>query len=307
MILVLSLLVMTLSGPSLDNLNVTILPFPTQEEESTFSATGGPVYTEEHCYGYSDQSLGMQLDHVASYDIDDHVTSGAGLDVVNLGGIPTAVVVDNSDGRLEAFTISDGFHAGYWSLSSGNTNPYGACTVDAYFHVNDMTSSNIFAQLSSGWATYSNPAGNDGLDMDHDYFYTNKIFEAYWTKKIYMFDKYSTTGSVVDLSSYVNEGTYITGVGVFPFNGATGVAVSTYGSQKIFFFLRHTNGSWQYLGNDQAPVDLGEIRGIGHDYSTGYLVIHRTNYYGDHRISVLNMTPVALSRSTWGEIKSTFN
>lgn len=167
------------------------------------------------------------------------------------------------------------------------------------------------SHYNSTWSSSSNPVnGGRGMGYDEETF---RIFENYGEDRIVHFAAGSSTGFSVNLSSYIG-GDFSTGIAccdasyVYPFSEygkeGTGVVVCARNSDDLWLFIRSTAGTWFYIGMLDTPYGSSYLQGLTYHEGTGYFYLLKNNSGGTSVTSFIILPPTALTRSTWGAIKS---
>ena len=135
-------------------------------------------------------------------------------------------------------------------MSPNNNSAYGIIVIDDYpimtLYFNDYTNTNIFytEDLGMTWITFSNPAGTNSRGMDHDgsYFWISHVPNG-----IHRFQP----GGVDDYMELSEISGQISGLTVFPYEGDTGIAVTTQFSSNIYMY--------RWNGTDLVYLNYGTI------------------------------------------------
>ncbi len=98
----------------------------------------------------------------------------------------------------------------------------------------------------------------------------------------------------------------LSGLALFPLQGGTGIALTTYSNHYIWFY-EWNNTSLEYIGKAQCPAPCQPSAGLAYSHSRGTLFWSYKVPSGDYMVSELSFEiGMALGQTTWGGIKTSF-
>lgn len=235
----------------------------------------------------------------------DPVVKALGLDVFEDATDTYVLGVNNNDDLVRAYDAATGAPLGSLTLDAGNTNAFGIAwnndpTNDTYY-VDDFVSSFLFYtdDFGTSWTTLSNPAGSNARGMDFDgtdYWTTNGEGGGLWRFQPGVGQDNLTIPEVTAQPS---------GLAVFPYEGDVGVAVTTYNSFNIWFYV-WDGVDLTYLGSAPCPAGCSSSLGLTYSYNTDTMFWSYITGSG-YKVSEFSVDfGTALQHDTWGAIKSAF-
>ena len=247
------------------------------------AGTDNVVFTVVNDFTLGQQCLGLDL------FVD-------GSDIMILG-------VDRTGGIIQGYDPLTGAPDGTLPLSGSNTNCFGIAwnndpDTDTYY-TNDWALSTLFytEDFGASWTTETNPAGTlaRGMDFDGtDYWATNGPGDGIWRFQ-----------PGVGQSNYAipEVPTQPSGLTVYPFGSDKIVAVTCYNTPNIYFY-EWNGSSLTFYDSGACPAGVANAYGLASN-EEGTLFLSYSDGANSH-IAELSYTLLPLSRSTWGEIKSSF-
>lgn len=251
-----------------------------------------------------------------TWQIDGGYASKAlGLEFVSIGGNYCIAFID---GQLTKDTLFFADHANlgtrhYGSgLHASNSSPFGTAITPPNMTNTDFSSSNLFRGLWTTWNSYSNPAGDDsrGITKTADgYLWLTRTTgsSGSYVQSLGRMEN-ENPGSIVWYdASYGLSGTRkLSGLTDFQyFTGNAVLAYTIYNSGWVRF-QEYTGSGINYLGYASLPVSS-----VDGSYGICYDSIRDSFYWsykkGSHYyVTEMSINITALSRSTWGQIKTSF-
>lgn len=234
------------------------------------------------------------------------VTKALGLDIFEDVAYTYVLGTNNVDLIVQAYDATSGNPLGSLPLDPANSACFGVAwnndPVDDTYYTTDWSSSNLFytEDFGANWSTYPSPAGDEGRGMDFD-------GTDYWTTN-------GTDGGLWRFRPGVGESnlaipeitTQPSGITTFPYEGDVGVAVTTYNTLNIWFYV-WDGASLSYLGMAPCPLPCASSYGLAYSANTGTIFWSYRDPSNIYMISELSFDiSVALQQETWGSIKATF-
>ncbi len=216
------------------------------------------------------------------------------------------LTVEKTEMQIQAYDLT-GAPLGTLTLDTENASCFGMAwnndpDTDTYY-TNDWQDANLYytEDFGASWSTSTpNPAGTSARGMDFDgtnYWATNATNGGLWRFSPGVGQENVAIPEVTDQPS---------GLAVFPYNGNTGVAVTTYNTHNIYFY-EWDGSTMSYIGSAPCPVS-----GIGASYGLSYSNVTDTMFwtYQDasnaYHLAEFSFELTSLSRTSWGSIKTSF-
>ena len=226
-----------------------------------------------------------------------------GMDSWNSGTTVNIIFSSRNDMQLNSLDPASGTSAGTADLDPGNTNCFGVVYNDnattPIYHTNDWALSTLYytEDLFVTWETTTNPAGSSGRGMDFD---GTDYWQSYSDDGVYRFEP----GVGQEFIAISGLPSLISGLAVFPHNGNTGMVVTFYQTNKLYFY-EWDGSSMELLGEADTPYS------VYRNYGLAYCEYNEMLYWayqlssGDRYIAELSFEiDEALQTSTWGSIKA---
>lgn len=212
--------------------------------------------------------------------------------------------VNNIDGRAYYYLPETGAVVGYATLHPANTKCFGLAIhqwgpAEWTYLTNDWSLSNFFYTEDYGltWTWITDPSGESGRGMDYD-------GTHYWSTL--------GTGSLIRLALGGSHIVYpvpetsgqLSGLAVFPHEGATAVAVTSYVAQGIWFY-QFTGLSLQYMGYGQLPFSYAvNLYGLAYSAQSDCLHLSFSTATGYYICQLEFEIAQSLTPATWASIKA---
>lgn len=237
-----------------------------------------------------------------------------GLEFMSIGGNYSIGFIDGGTTDALYFASHTDLNTMLYAsdLHSSNSSPWGTTVTPPNMTNTDFSSSNLFRGLWTTWSSYSNPAGDDSRGITRtsdDYLWLTRTTGASGSYDQYLGRMQNENpGSIVwyDASAGLGGTRLLSGLTDFTnFSGNTVLAYTIYNSGWVRF--QEYNGSGiSFLGYAVLPVSS-----VDGSYGICYNSIRDSfywSYYKDSHYYVVEMSidVTALSRSTWGQIKTSF-
>lgn len=211
--------------------------------------------------------------------------------------------VNNSDDMLYLYSVS-GFVTGSIELDSLNGHCFGVVlnqTQDVIY-TNDWEETDLFLTEDYGttWSRVSDPAVNSGRGLTFDGNY-------YWTTDGYSGLLQFLPGTP-PVQSFLLAEIYgqLSGLAVFPFQGNTGLAITTYSDLSIWFY-EWDGVNLQFLGSAPCPEPCQASYGLAYSTALEHLFWSYKTSSGEYLISELSFEiDLSFTQNTWGGIKASF-
>ena len=228
-----------------------------------------------------------------------------GLDVVeNPSGSEVSLLgTNNTDDAIYFYTPS-GMVTDTIQLDPLNGSCFGAVynLGESTLYTNDWEHTDLFCtdDMGSTWNTVQDPAENSGRGLAF-------LGDHYWTTNGY-------SGLLQFTPGYPPTQTFIlpeiygqlSGLTVFPFEGSTAVAVTTYSDLNIWFYT-WDGAVLQFLGSAPCPAPCQASYGLAFSNNRGTIFWSYKTASGEYLISEFSFEiDQSLQQHTWGGIKSSF-
>lgn len=169
------------------------------------------------------------------------------------------------------------------------------------FLTNDWETVSLFQTFDNGatWSTHADPAENSGRGLDFD-------GTHYWSTNGYAGVIRFTPGGASSNHATPEIADLLSGLALFPLQGGTGIALTTYSNHYIWFY-EWNNTSLEYIGKAQCPAPCQPSAGLAYSHSRETLFWSYKVPSGDYMVSELSFEiGMALGQTTWGGIKTSF-
>lgn len=221
------------------------------------------------------------------------------------GGLSTDTLYFASHSNLNSMLYSSGLH-------SSNSNPWGTVVTPPNMTNTDFVSSNLFRGLWTTWSSYSNPAGTRSRGItrtsdDHLWLTRTLGSSGSYTQFLGRMEN-GNPGSIIwyDAGAGLGGTRCLSGLTDFIyFNGNVVLAYTIYNSGWVRF-QEYTGSGINYLGYASLPISS-----VDTSYGICYNSI-RDSFYWSYKknshyyVTEMDINITALSRSTWGQIKTSF-
>ncbi len=228
-----------------------------------------------------------------------------GLDVIEnpSGSEVTIMGTNNTDDAVYFYTVS-GMVTNTMPLDPLNGSCFGVVfdLEESILHTNDWEQTDLFCSddMGSTWSTVQDPSGNAGrgLDFDGEYYWTTNGYSG-----LFQFSPgYPPTQNLVLPEIYDQ----LSGLTVFPFEGGTGIAVTTYSDHNIWFYL-WDGSDLQFLDSAPCPADCQASYGLACSNNLETIFWSYKTTSGEYFISEFSyQIDQSLQQQTWGGVKSSF-
>ncbi|PIE51442.1 hypothetical protein CSA37_12000 [Candidatus Fermentibacteria bacterium] len=231
------------------------------------------------------------------------VTETLGLDISESASSTFLLAINDRDDLVQVYDPETGSTLNTIQLDSENTKGFGVAVNDATdtgLCTDDYEKNLLFCTDNGGttWTTYTGPVGIYGRGMDYDG--TN-----YWITNNNNGVCYFQPGGASVMLATPEVSKRLTGLTTFPYNGNTGIAVTTYVSHNIWFY------SWdgtdlEFLGSAPCPVTPHRSYGLAYSENRdSFFWAYRTSNY-EYEIVEFTINLSSLARDSWAGIKTSF-
>ncbi|MFO8183092.1 MAG: hypothetical protein R6U39_02850 [Candidatus Aegiribacteria sp.] len=234
----------------------------------------------------------------------------------------TVGYVSNNDDLIYWMGANFGDSTGYpWEKDPNNSFAFGFARVlvrggDDDIHVNDYIYDGIFYKAwNTYWDEYNSLTDLMGRGMAYHQS-EEKIFELYtfntpgdYSWYVAMYTPGSASGLTYEIDCNLGSDWMASGLALYSMiGGGTGIAVTMYNSSWIRFFDYPGSPGQVYYGYCVLPysAEMASSYGLAYAYDLDCFYHSWRDAASNHYISRLEVSQVALDRSTWGRIKSSF-
>lgn len=216
--------------------------------------------------------------------------------------------VNNSEGKVYGYSPITGAVNFSMDLDPANASScFGVIFGDEFpgperFYTNDWNGNDLYYTTDWGasWSTVFDPTFDEGRGMDYDGDY---LWSTYGNGRIVRFQPETTP---FDTLLVPETGGQLSGLTVFPWEGDLCVAVTSYSSDGIWFYL-WDGAVLEYLGLGSFPYSPYTAYGLAYSEDLQLLFASYEEYGGDFWIASMSVDIVAaLEQSTWGAVKASF-
>lgn len=229
-----------------------------------------------------------------------------GIDVYESAEVSYVLAVEKTDMQIQAYDISTGSALGTLALNPANTACFGIAwnnnpDTDGYY-TNDWIGFSLYytEDFGASWATETNPAGGSGRGMDFDgvnYWETNGSNGGLWR---------FNPGVGQENIAIPEVSNQPAGLSTFPYNGNTGIALTTYNDPTIHFY-EWDGTTMSYIGSAACPVSpIANSFGLAYCYATDTMFWTYKDNSNNYHLAEFSFELTALTRASWGSIKSSF-
>ncbi|MCK5132040.1 MAG: hypothetical protein KAR40_07815 [Candidatus Sabulitectum sp.] len=254
----------------------------------------------------------IQYDAGNSYDlvlINDWTIAdqALGLDVYISPSEFLVMSTNSSNNCVQAYDAVSGIPmGGQQPLDPANESCFGMSWNNDFmsqtYYVNDTQKTNLFfTDNGTSWTTVADPSGLSGRGMDFDgtdYWTTNGNGGGLWRFQ---------PGSSQENISIPEVPTEPSGLTVFPNGGSLGIAVTTYDTHNIYFYM-WSNSTLTYHGSAACPAsNVSFSYGLAYAESNNHIFWSYEDTSGNfHLVEFSFSQSQALTSSSWGSIKGSF-
>ncbi|MFO8183093.1 MAG: hypothetical protein R6U39_02855 [Candidatus Aegiribacteria sp.] len=235
----------------------------------------------------------------------------------------TVGYVSNSDDMIYWMNGTTGSLTGIsWEKDPNNPSAFGFARVlvpggDDEIHVNDFTTIDLYYKaFNTYWDEYASLTGIDGRGMAYHQS-EDKMLELSTTQDpgnyswaVAKYTPGSSSGFFYTIDCNIGSDWVASGLALYSmFGGEMGMAVTMYQSSWIRFFeYPPTMPDMVYYGYCVLPysAEMASSYGLAYAYDLDCFYHSWRDAASNHYISRLEVSQVALDRSTWGAIKSSF-